>query len=202
MQTRLIGTGLLLVVLLGGLALYRTLKRNAAAYVGPYKNAEHVFGLGFANPGWSHYSKGDLDDFGIGGVADAFWHGDNPDHPDILLVVHRGSVGMRYPAPFEGEAAGRFQQATGDHLQELMEDAGYEIEFTSAEKIGLGGSSGFLFFADLAKEEEQLGAIFYCGYRYGNLYSVIFIGTPEQLRVHETELKKIGKSLNFHISVI
>lgn len=202
MQTRLIGTSLLLVVLFGGFAIYRTLIRGAAAYVGAYKNVEHVFGLNFPNPGWSHYSKDELDVFGIGGVVDGFWHGDNPDDPDILLVVHRGDVGMQYPDPFQGEAGARFEQATRDHLEEVMRGAGYEIEFTSTQKITLGGSSGSVFLADLVKKEKQLGGKFFCGYRYGNLYAVIMIGTPEQMDANETELNKIGKSLNFHISVI
>lgn len=202
MQTRLISTGLLLLIFLGGLAVYRTIKKGAAAYTGPYKNSEHVFGLAFAETGWSHYSQGDLNDFGIGGVADAFWRGDDPDDPEILLVVHRGSVGMRLPDPFTGDAADQFQLATRDHLQELLESAGYGLDFTSEKRTSVGGNPGFVFLADATQEEKQLEAMIYCGFRYGGLYAVIFIGTPERMNAGKTELEKIGKSLNFHAGPI
>lgn len=203
MQTRLIGLGMLLALMLVGYATYRTIKKGTAPYIGPYKNVEHVFGLGFAKEGWNHYSAGDLKDFGIGGVADAFWHGDDPDDPEILLLVHRGSVGVRVPDPFQGEGVDRLQQATEDHLQSLMKDAGYEVDFTSGKRTGLTAGPGFRFEADLTKNERQRAAVFYCGYRPGGgLYAVIFIGTPEAMHAHEEELEKLGKSLNFHISVI
>ncbi len=166
MQTRLIGTGLLWRYFSAFFCFSYAEKRGCGLPRSVQKYRACVRS-GFSGRRLESLRQGDLDDFGIAGVADAFWRGDNPMIRMSCWCAPWLRRTEEYPDPFEGDAEAQFREATRDYLTKLMKDAGYECEFTPNRR-SVWPASPVLFFSQTSRNRKKNSTrCSTCGYRYG-----------------------------------
>ncbi|HET6268049.1 MAG TPA: hypothetical protein VFG11_10065 [Acidobacteriota bacterium] len=194
---------LIVFLLLVGIAFlgYRYVKQRASAFGGIYRRPD-AYGMHLPDQGWSHYAAGDTIPYGLPSGKDGFYKGDQPDRPDLLLVVYSDYVPVEVaedPAQIQTDDLKNYIQET---LSKKVKDAGYECDFKSMEPVRLPAGKGFVLHAELTRGEEWRQATFYCAFRMRLMYSMLFIGNPDILPAQEDEVEGIGKSLTFTVSPI
>lgn len=147
-QTKIITLVLLLLIAGGAFLSYRYIKQRASAFGGIYHRPD-AYGMRLPDQGWSHYNPGDTMPFGLPSGRDGFYKGEQPERPDLLLVVYDDFVPVEVEEDPVQNQTDQLKDFIVEALSKKFKDAGYECDVKSMEPIGLPAGKGFVLHAEL-----------------------------------------------------
>ena len=196
-NVRIVLTLVVCGLILGGYLTYRVLARQAAAVQGFYKDGENLYLLQFPSNGWFRYGKGDLKTLPLKDPLDAFYVGEDPEKPDVVLCVWMEFIERDVHARV-GSDRGRTKGIGEDQFYRHMEESGFESSLGPAEDT----SYGFYREAESTKDGQNWPTFVASGFNGNRSYLFVAIGTEDKREVHEEEVRKLMRSLGFNMSII
>jgi hypothetical protein len=186
----------------GGYQGYKYLVHRASAYQGYYRNDVYFFTLTIPESGWSHYQSQQLKKREFKDAHDAFYYGNDPENPDVTMLIWSEVLRQNIPAHFNQETSQKTLDAIKDEVKRRMETAGLECNITESSPKTIGGNDGFVVQARVTKDQIKMKTIIFCGFNEQRAYTVQFLGVDEKISTVEPQIERIINSFSYDISII
>lgn len=197
-----IGTLLIVLVLAFiGYEIYGFFIRQASSYGGYYWNERQCFAMTFPVRGWSHYRKSQLSSLPVKDPQDAFYLGNDPGNPDILMAVWTTFFQDGYTDAYVDRNEFPLKKQAGDDIASRMAKNGYVCEMGESKQKIVAGSHGFLLYGSAQRGPHSFKSITYLGYNQHFYYTIYFLGGVERIDQHEEELDHLMDSFMFKSSL-
>ena len=201
-RANVIWTVILLVFVGGGYQIYKYFVRQASVYRGYYWNSTQRFSLNLPQDGWSHYQAVELQSLDLKDAQDAFYRGDDPDDPEVVMVVWTEYSPELVPDRFDPETSDKILETIETEVLRRMTKASLEPEIAESGSTRVGGNDGFVIRANLKKEQLRLKTIIYCAFNQHSAYTVQFLGKENFLHQSEEEIRRMMASFDFQQSLL
>jgi hypothetical protein len=202
MERRLLLLVIVLLLIGGGYQLYKFLMHKASAYGGYYRNDVYYFTMNLPEKGWSHYRPRDLKTREFKDAHDAFYRGNDPDDPEITMLIWSEPVTRRkVPRRLDEGTAGKMLDSIEIEINQRMKDAGLQCEITESSRTSIGGNDGFVVHADVTKGELFMKTTIYCGFAETRAYTIQFLGNDHKMTDLKSEIDRIMSSFTYDISL-